>query len=117
MVNVVSRKMAADLNFPFDGETETLQILQYVDDSLEAWFKDGSHMALSACGAAFTHRRTEAGACGRLTPDRVHQYTQFVVSEFREKLAHLLKFRNCFAERPFLCQAVVDDSALIQVGS
>ena len=35
---------------------ELLQAVQYVDDSVEGWFRDGSRMLLAGCGFAFTHR-------------------------------------------------------------
>ena len=112
--------MAADLNLPLPhnvASSGALQILQYGDDSIDAWFKDGSRVALSGCGTAFTHWRKvpsptsqlhrEFGSYGRAVWDKVHQYTQFSVSEYREKIAALVRFRNSFAERPFLCKSVV----------
>ena len=36
----------------------------------------------------------------------VYQYTQFAVSEYREKVAALVKFRNQFAECPFVCKTI-----------
>ena len=39
----------------------------------------------------------------------VHQYTQFAVSEYREKVAVLVKFRNHFAECPFVCRTIADN--------
>lgn len=36
----------------------------------------------------------------------VYQYTQFAVSEYREKVAALVKFRNQFAECPFVCRTI-----------
>ena len=119
-------KMAVDLNPPHPhsvASSGVLQILQYRDDSIDAWFKDGSRVALSGCATAFTHWRKvpsfqsqfqhEFGKqCGRTVWDKVHQYTQFAVSEYREKIAALVRFRNWFAERPFLCKSVVDTESI-----
>ena len=114
--------MAADLNpsLPHSvASTGVLQILQYGDDSIDAWFKDGCRVALSGCGTAFTHWRKvpsqfhhEFGNYGHTVWEKVHQYTQFAVSEYREKIAALVRFRNWFAERPFLCKSVVDAESI-----
>ena len=49
--------MAVDSNIfwqPF-AVVELLQAVQYADDSVEGWFRDGSKMLLAGCGSAFTH--------------------------------------------------------------
>ena len=96
-----------------------IQILQYWDDSVDAWYRDGSRVALSACGTVFTYwRRAHALSGGRpcngVGQERVHQLTQYVISEYRQKITALVNFRNRFAEQPFVCRAVVNDH-LIQV--
>ena len=102
--------MAADLN---PKSPDILQVIQYTDDSLDAWFRDGSRMALSGCGAAFSHWGRAQGRLGAES-ERIHQYTQYAISEYRDKVASLVKFRNQFAEQPFICKAV-GDTQLMQV--
>ena len=43
-----------NLSWPF-AVAELLQAVQYADDSVEGWFRDGSKMLLAGCGSAFTN--------------------------------------------------------------
>ena len=48
----------------------------------------------------------------------VYQYTQFAVSEYREKAAALVKFRNQFAEHSFVCRTIATpDNVQVRKGS
>ena len=43
-----------NLSWPF-AVAELLQAVQYADDSVEGWFRDGSKMLLAGCGSAFSN--------------------------------------------------------------
>ena len=76
------------------------RIEQYEDDSLDAWFTDGTKISLTPCGSVFT--RLEKANRDRDVPQSVHQFTCYAGREWRDKVRRLLAFRNSFAERPFL---------------
>ncbi|CAI8011429.1 Uncharacterized protein C5orf34 homolog [Geodia barretti] len=76
--------MAAVLNLDMDCVS---RLEQYEDDSVEAWFTDGTSICLTACGSAFT---------------RQEKFTAYASKECRERVCTLLAFRNLFAEQPFL---------------
>jgi len=46
--------MAADLKDSW-RVVPNQQAIQYVDDSVEGWFRDGSRVLMAGCGSAFTH--------------------------------------------------------------
>ena len=109
--------MAADLNHSWQllPNPELRQAIQYVDDSVEGWFRDGSRVVLSGCGSAFTHWSSvpcHHGRVGGMRWEKVHQFTQFTVSEYKSKVTTLLKFRNKFAERPFVCRATATPESI-----
>ena len=97
--------MAAVLNLDM-GCVARLE--QYEDDSVEAWFTDGTKICLTACGNAFTRQeKTKTGPdpFGHLPHGptaTVHQFTAYASKECRERVYALLEFRNLFAEQPFL---------------
>ena len=98
--------MAAVLNLDMDCVS---RLEQYEDDSVEAWFTDGTSICLTACGSAFTRQeKAKKGPdpFGRLpshsTSSTVHQFTAYASKECRERVCTLLAFRNLFAEQPFL---------------
>ena len=98
--------MAAFLNLDMDCVS---RLEQYEDDSVEAWFTDGTRIRLTACGSAFTRQekaKTGPDPFGRLPPpsttSTVHQFTAYASKECRERVCTLLAFRNLFAEQPFL---------------
>lgn len=97
--------MAALLNV----ETEGLaQVLQYEDDSLEAWFTDGARILLTACASVFTRQEDKNdGLVHPPTGASVHQFTAYAVQGWRERVRQLVTFRNYFAERPFLAQSLI----------
>ena len=111
--------MAAHLNV----ETgDMAQVVQYADDSVEAWFTDGARMTLSACGAAFTRQEEpektrQEGAPS--PPSTMHQFTAYAVRGCRERVRQLVAFRNLFAERPFLCPSLLteDEKILVCIAS
>ena len=91
-------KMAAVLNKLSGGLG---RIEQYEDDSLDAWFTDGTKISLTPCGSVFT--RLEKTNRDRDVPlQSVHRFTCYAGREWRDKVRQLLAFRNSFAERPFL---------------
>ena len=101
----IGEEMAAVLNI----DTECLARLeQYEDDSVEAWFTDGTKISMAACGGAFTRQakpKTGPDPFGRLTSGEtstLHQFTAYAARECRERVRALLAFRNLFAEQPFL---------------
>ncbi len=108
-------KMAADLNKEdAPAPCKMLQVIQYWDDSVDAWFRDGSRLALTGCGTAFTYwRRARAASSGRLEIGTgVQQLTQYAISEYRQKVAAVVEFRNRFAERAYISRSVTDDQAV-----
>ena len=97
--------MAAVLNL---DTASWARVALYEDDSLEAWFADGSKISLTACATAFTREETKAmrdrstGHSQHDAPSSVHQFTAYAARGCRERVRQLLSFRNYFAERPFL---------------
>jgi hypothetical protein len=94
--------MAAVLNVDM---SDLAQVKQYEDDSVEAWFKDGARISLTACATAFTrqdHVEPDDRHYPSKAPSTAHQFTAYAVRGCRERVRQLLAFRNCFAERPFL---------------
>ena len=81
-----------------------LQIIVFDDDSVEAYFKDGSLMQLSPCGSCYQYIR-----CGVVSPispkvsqSYVRQRCCFATSETKSKVEFAIKWRNHFAQRPYL---------------
>lgn len=105
--------MAALLNVEMAG---LAQVMQYEDDSLEAWFADGARILLTACGSAFTRQEdtTNGGLAHPPSGCSVHQFTAYAVQGWRKRVRQLVIFRNYFAERPFLAQSLIDTE--LQVG-
>ena len=102
--------MAADLkdSWRVVPNPELQQAIQYVDDSVEGWFRDRSRVLMAGCGSAFTHWSSvpcRDSHVGGVRWEKVHQFTQCTVSQYKRQVATLLKFRNQFAERPFVCRA------------
>ena len=103
--NFTRRKMAAVLNLDMECVS---RLEMYEDDSVEAWFTDGTRICLTACGSAFTRQekaKTGPDPFGRLSSaptSTTVQFTAFASRESRERVCTLLAFRNRFAERPFL---------------
>lgn len=106
--------MAVDLKD--SSASELLQAVQYWDDSLDVWFKDASRLSLSGCGTAFTYwSPARAPKYGRLERERqqpVHQFTQYAISEYRQKVGVALTFRNRFAPRAYVTRTLTDGQAL-----
>lgn len=105
--------MAALLNVEMDG---VAQVMQYEDDSVEAWFTDGARIVLTACAASFT-RQDGPEKDGNLPrkASTFHQFTAYAVRECRDRVRQLVAFRNCFAERPFLSSSLLDPEVDLQV--
>ena len=99
--------MAAHLNVRI---RDIVTVVLYEDDSVEAWFTDGARISLSACAATFTRQEgAKSGAvCG--PPATVHQFTRYAARECRERLGQLIRFRNYFAERPYVCDLLLQET-------
>ena len=93
-------------------------VVVFTDDATELSFSDGSQVALSPCGAAFTcpqpatrGQHPLAGSQGR-----VWQRTEFATSEFRQRVGQALECRNRFADSPYLSgQYLPDDAVLVSI--
>ena len=72
------------------------QVMQYEDDSLEAWFADGARILLTACGSAFTRQEdtTNGGLAHPPSGCGVHQFTAYAVQGWRERVRQLVIFRK-----------------------
>ena len=80
-------------------------VVQYEDDSVEARYSDGARISLSACGAALARRESGKSASGAVS----HQFTRFAARQCRDRVRELLRFRNYFAERPYVCSILLAD--------
>ena len=104
--------MAAVLNLDLDCVT---RLEQYEDDSVRAWFTDGTSISLAACGSAFTRQekpKSETDPFGHVhsgSTTTVYQFTAYAAKECRERVCLLLAFRNLFAERPFLSPSLLSN--------
>lgn len=98
--------MAVHLNVKI---RDIVTVVLYEEDSVEAWFSDGARISLSACGSALT--RQEGAKSGALCdpPVTVHQFTRYAARECRERLGQLMRFRNYFAERPYVCDLLLQE--------
>lgn len=45
----------------------------------------------------------------------IGQRCEFVTSDYREKVLQALDFRNRFAERPFVCQSLIQDDQIMVI--
>ena len=78
-------------------EMKALQMQLFTDDSLEAVFEDGSKLELSSCGSVFLYLK------GSSVSGPVMQQTRFALSKYRAAIDELVKFRNTWAEKAFMC--------------
>ena len=111
--------MAAVLNVDMGS---LAQVRLYEDDSLEAWFKDGTNISLTACATVFTRQehlepagRHYSGHHHGEAPSTVHQFTAYAARGCRERVQQLLAFRNCFAERPFLPPSLLSKEIQVRI--
>lgn len=98
--------MAVDSKLSEVTELERLgvtQVIQYADDILEAWSNDGARFLVSGCGTAFAHWRRLHNRW-----EQSHQYTHFCLSAYKEQVAALIRFRNLYSDRPFLCSLLIN---------
>ncbi len=100
--------MAAGLNEK--DAMDMLQAVQYWDDSVDAWFRDGSKLFLTGCGTASTYwGSARAPNCGG---EGVYRLSCYAVSECRDKVAAVLTFRNRFADRVSLTRSLVEEQRI-----
>lgn len=48
--------------------------------------------------------------CSTGASTQLHKRTQFVASEYRQRVLQALDFRNRFAKRPFLCEELLSST-------
>lgn len=107
--------MAALLNVEIEG---LAQVMQYEDDSVEAWYTDGARIVLKACAAAFTrqgHAENELLYPSSKAGTVVHQFTAYAAQRWRDRVRQLVTFRNYFAERPFLARSLINTELQVRV--
>ncbi|KAG8598868.1 hypothetical protein GDO81_002772 [Engystomops pustulosus] len=82
-------------------------LLLFSDDSVEAQYRDGARLRLSACGSEFMYERPQPGAHPARSKERARHRTEYATSSCREQVLQALNFRNTFSCRPFLPSSLV----------
>ncbi|XP_002737734.2 uncharacterized protein C5orf34 homolog [Saccoglossus kowalevskii] len=88
------------------------QMMIFCNDAVEVTYSDGSQLQLSPCGTVFIHEKKPTSHPLQQL-HRVQQRTQFVTSEFKGKIQEALEFRNHFAEKPFICPALINTQDIV----
>ena len=81
-------------------EMKVLQMQLFSDDSSEGVFEDGSKLELSSCGSVFLYSK------GASVSGPILQQTRFALSAYKAAMDVLIKFRNTWAEKAFVCTVV-----------
>ncbi|KAK3703275.1 hypothetical protein RRG08_059538 [Elysia crispata] len=93
-----------------------LLMVLYSNDAVEVRYSDGSALQLSSCGStmihhgAASHKRLSGKGSGN-----IHKRSRFVTSEHRQKVLQAMDFRNRFAERPYLCEELLDRDQIVSL--
>eukprot|EP00126_Sphaerothecum_destruens_P002799 Sdes_comp16220_c0_seq1m5499 len=101
---------------PLEAEyLDILQLLIFVDDSVEVWFHDGIRLMLSPNASLFAvkelagthHPANESGVAFERGQDgwNLHK-TRFVVSKHKQHVCSAIRYRNMFCERPYICPQI-----------
>ncbi|XP_052271990.1 uncharacterized protein C5orf34 homolog [Dreissena polymorpha] len=91
----------------------TMMVL-YSNDATEVRYSDGSRLHVLPCGSSFTHHCMQ-DAHPVHGMKSVQQRCQYATSQFKDSLLAALDFRNRFAERPFLCQELLEQDHIVDL--
>ncbi|XP_064615401.1 uncharacterized protein C5orf34 homolog [Liolophura sinensis] len=93
-------------------------MVQYINDTTEVRYSDGSRLELSPCGSVFQYEEARPESRHPVQGvDVIQQRSAFVTSQYRDKLIEALDFRNRFAERPYICQELFSKEDIVQLYS
>ncbi|GFO08764.1 hypothetical protein PoB_003526900 [Plakobranchus ocellatus] len=95
--------------------TVPLLMVLYNNDTVEIRYSDSSTLQLSSCGSTMIHSATPSqGKCSKMTKSSsTHKRSRFVTSEHRQKVLQAMDFRNRFAQRPYLCEELLEKDQIV----
>ncbi|KAL4220206.1 hypothetical protein ACF0H5_020614 [Mactra antiquata] len=92
----------------------TLMVL-YTNDAVEVRYSDGSRLQVLPCGTSFTYSKPRPESHPSIGMEMITQRCAFVTSAYKDLLLSALDFRNRFAERPYLCEDLLDTDQVVSL--
>lgn len=87
----------------------------YTNDAVEVRYSDGSRLHVLPCGTAFSFHWPQDGAHPANGMEMIQQRCRFVTSTYRDLVLSAVDFRNRFAERPYVCEELMEKDQAVSL--